>query len=140
MVNSLIHWFENTHNKDYIAYKALLFLYNKELNRNAVFAGLTYPKKRLNRKKLVRRHILICDLVSSIYTRFVRVVVVHVCRIWKRKYHKRKIKERRFKSRLKAREIVPTYIVQSSFIESSLMKYKEKESLHPFIEQIPVLI
>ena len=117
-----------------------MFLHNKELNRNAVFARLTYPKKRLNRKKLVRRHILICDLVSSIYTRFVRVVVVHVCRIWKRKYHKRKIKERRFKSRLKAREIVPTYIVQSCFIESSLIKCKEKESLHPFIEQIPVLI
>ena len=86
------------------SYKDLLFPHNKELNRNAVFARLTYPKKRLNRKKLVRRHILICDLVSSIYTRFVRVVVVHVCRIWKRKYHKRKIKERRFKSRLKAEE------------------------------------
>ena len=128
------------HMLSWYLYKVLLFLHNKELNRNAVFARLTYPKKRLNRKKLVRRRILICDLVSSIYTRFVRVVVVHVCRIWKRKYHKRKIKERRFKSRLKAREIVPTYIVQSSFIESSLMKYKEKESLHPFIEQIPVLI
>ena len=91
----------------------LLSVYNNVVSSNAVFARLTYPKKDSIAKKLDRRHIPICDLVSSIYTRFVRGAV-HVCRIGRRSLIT-KNKERRFKSRLKAKMNL-TFLILCVFV------------------------